>query len=174
MGEFVIVQSFVDKSHEDLGVVVQIMTTDEFESSRPACDRSEDPDETKVGRVLRIPLKEELKFLPMKFQREYPLLRICQTFVMRHNMPIKICGVAYQFDGNVLFVYYEATERVDYRALVKFLIKMYCSGSRIHMKNIALCESKFVPLPFASEALVSGKRSDNVNVLPSSSFSATR
>lgn len=153
------VRSFIDKAHEDLGIVVRVYAPEEFDVLRAMEGRYEDPDENKVGRVLRLTLPEELKYLPMKFQREYPLLRICQTFVVRHLIPMTVTGVEYQYDGNVLFVYYNSKERVDYRPLVKFLIKMYCPDTRIQMKNNHHCR-EFKPLPWAQEAMITGKSVD--------------
>ena len=164
IGEFVVVQSFVDKSQEDLGIITLMYGLEDFEMHRATEMQYEDPDEYKVGRVLRTASPDELKFLPMKFQREYPLFRICQTFAMRHSMPIVVKGAEYQFDGNVLFIYYESTERVDYRSLMKFLVKMYCPGSRVQMKNAFHCR-EFKPLEWAKEALISGKHPDTNSII---------
>lgn len=153
-------QSFVDKSHEDLGVVTKIYEPEEFAEMRSREESYEDADENKVGRVLRVASPEERKFLPMKYQREHPLFRICQNYVIRHLIPITVHGAEYQYDGQVLFVYYESKERVDYRPLVKFLIKMYCQGTRVQMKNVLHCR-EFKPLAFAAEALITGKHCMN-------------
>lgn len=150
------VQSFVDKSHEDMGVVTEIMTENQFNDSLQFLGPSDDPEENKLGKLLRIALPEERKYLPMKFQREHPLLRICQTYTVRHSLPMIIHGVEYQFDGNVLFVYYTSRERVDFRPLVKFLIKMYCKGTRIQMKKTDQSRD-FIPNASAAEALITGK-----------------
>lgn len=150
------VQSFVDKSHEDMGVVTDIMTENQYHERCQLWGPTEDPEESKLGKLLRVASPEERKYLPQKFQREHPLLRICQTYTVRHSLPMIIHGVEYQFDGNVLFVYYTSRERVDFRPLVKFLIKMYCKGSRIQMKKTDTSRD-FNPCPFASEALITGK-----------------
>lgn len=171
-GEFVLVQSFVDKSQEDLGVVTRIYTPEEFDALKEYEGPSEDADENKVGRVLRLALPEELKYLPMKFQREHPLLRICQTFVERNMLPMTVYGVEYQYDGNVLYVYYVSKDRVDFRPLVKFLIKMYCKGTRIQMKKTNQCRD-FVPVAWASEALITGKHCAPLSAAPTVVKTAT-
>lgn len=156
LGEFVIVQSFIDKSQDDLGVVVQIYTPEEFVALKEFEGPSADSDENMIGRVLRLALPDELKFLPVKFQREHPLLRICQNFVERTAMLMTVYGVEYQFDGNVVCVYYVSKDRVDFRPLVKYLIQKHCKGLRIQMKKTNQCR-EFVPVSWASEALITGK-----------------
>ena len=156
IGEFVIVQSFVDKSHEDLGVITQIYSEAEFNALKESLGPGEDADENKVGRVYRLAMEEEIHFLPLKHQRETPLLRICQAYVIRTQMPMTIYGVEYQFDGKVLHVYYVSKDRVDFRPLVKFLTKKHCQGSRVQMKKTTQCR-KFVPFKFAAQALATGK-----------------
>lgn len=140
-----------------MGIITQIYSPEAFDALRASEGRFEDPDDNKVGRVLRLALPEERKFLPVKFQREHPLLRICQNFVLRHLLPMTVHGVEYQFDGNVLFVYYVAKERVDFRPLVKFLIKVYCQGTRIQMKNTLMCR-EFKANAVAADAMITGKQ----------------
>lgn len=158
IGEFVIVQSFVDKSQEDLGIVVAVHSPEEFERLMKAEGPFLDADENKVGKVLRVALPEERSFLPVKAQRESPLLRICQTFIDRILLPMTVYGVEYQFDGNLLYVYYVSQDRVDFRPLVTFLSRKYCRGTRIQMKKTNHCR-EFMPLSFAAEALASGVHS---------------
>ena len=156
VGEFVIIKSFLDESHEDLGVVTAVYSPAAFKSYCQRVGPSEDADENTVGEILRLALPEERKLLPVKFQREHPLLRICQAFVDKILLPMTVYGVDFQFDGNVLFVYYVSKDRVDFRPLVRFLARKYCRGVRIQMKKTNQCR-EFIPFRFASESLISGK-----------------
>ena len=157
MGEFVIVRSLVDKSQEDLGVVTQIYTSSEFDALIARLGPSEDADENKIGRVLRVALPEERQLLPVKFEREAPLVRVCQAFVQRNHIAMTVYGVEFQFDGQILYVYYVSKDRVDFRPLVKFLIKTYCKGIRVQMRKTTQ-RRHFTPCQFATEALITGKQ----------------
>jgi len=155
IGEFVIVQSFVDKKLEDMGVVTQVYSREEFDAITFAMGPSDDVDENKVGKILRIATVEERQYLPLKLEKERLLLHACKEFVFHNRIPMDLYGVEYQFDGNVLFIYYTSLDRVDFRPLVRFLLKLYCKGTRINMKRTNLCRP-FLPFPFASYALTSG------------------
>lgn len=156
VGEFVIVQSFIDKSQEDLGVVTCVYSSEEFTQLMELNGPFEDADENKVGSLLRRASLHERQLLPLKSQQELPLLRLCQSFIDRILLPMTVYGVEYQFDGNLLYVYYVSRDRVDFRPLVRFLSKQYCKGIRIQMKKTNQCR-EFVPFAFAAEALSSGQ-----------------
>lgn len=133
-----------------------IYSNDEFETLRSLEGPGEDFDENRVGVVLRLASEEDRGQLPTKYKKEQPLLRICQAFVSLHKIPMSIYGVEYQFDGRVVYVYYVSKDRVDFRPLVKYLVKKHCQGVRVQMKKTTQCRP-FVPVPFATEALISGK-----------------
>ena len=156
IGEFVIVQSFMEKSQVDLGVVTRIYNPDQYRALKFVEGPFKDEEENKVGIILRVASLLERSVLPIKYQREKPLLTACQGFVRHFFIPMTVYGLEFQFDGNVLFVYYVSEYRVDFRPLIKFLIRNYCNGIRIQMKKTNLCR-EFQPLRFATEGLMSGK-----------------
>ena len=149
-------RSLVDKTLADLGVITHIFTPSEFEALITRLGPSEDADENKVGKVLRLALPEERQLLPVKFQKEQPILNVCQAFVQRNDLPMTVYGVEYQFDGKILFVYYVSKDRVDFRPLVKFLAKTYCKSIRVQMRKTTQCRD-FYPCQFATEALLTGQ-----------------
>lgn len=149
-------QSLTEQHHEDLGVVTALYTYEDFVKMSSTLSPSDDADENRVGRVLRVATDEEKKLLPMKSEREGPLLKACQTFVDRFCLDMAVHGVEYQFDGNVLFVYYAARGRVDFRSLVQHIVRIYCRKTRIQMKKTSQCRD-FIPERFAAEALATGQ-----------------
>ena len=155
IGEFIVVRSLIDKTQEDLGVVTQIYTSSEFDALLARLGPSEDADENKIGRVLRIAQSEERELLPLKHKKEQPILNVCQAFVQRNQMPMTVYGVEYQFDGKIMFVYYLSKDRVDFRPLVKFLIKTYCTDTRVQMRKTNQRRT-FLPYDFAAKQLVTG------------------
>lgn len=158
IGEFVVVQSFVDKSLEDLGVVTALYTSERFAKMRAMNGPSEDADENKVGKVLRVATWEERQLLPLKAEKEIPLLSACQYFAEQMKLELVILGAEYQFDGKVLFVYYSSVDRVDYREFVHQIIRLCCNKkTRVQMKKKTNTSLVFEPKAFAASALASGE-----------------
>ena len=140
----------MDKHSEDLGVITDIYTFEQYDEMTKVLGPSEDTDENKVGKIIRMGTIEEREFLPQKQQRENFLMNVCKQYVENRGLLMTIHGVEYQFDGNVLFIYYMSRDRVDFRPLVKFLLKLYCKATRIQLKRIDQCRD-FIPLPYASQ-----------------------
>lgn len=156
LGEFVVVQSFVDKSLEDLGVVTSLFTSEKFAKMRQQASPSLDVEENKVGKILRLATSEERIVLPLKFEKEIPLLRSCQFFAEQMNLNLSIYGVEYQFDGKVLFIYYNSLDRVDYREFVQHVIRLCCPKTRVQMKKSS-AGLGFVPKLYAACSLATGE-----------------
>jgi len=138
-----------------LGIVTEIYSAEEHDELVAALGPSEDADDNKIGKILRIANTDDKMYLPRKLERETFYLNACQQYVARTFLPMNVYGVEYQFDGNVLFVYYLSNDRVDFRPLVKFLIKAFCRGIRIQMKRTNLCR-EFIPVASASYSLSTG------------------
>lgn len=155
LGEFLIVQSFVDPNQVDMGILTKMYTVDAFYAWKRLRGRSQDHEENAVGRVIRVATQMERQLLPMKYAREGPLLEACHRLTILHGINMKVYGVEYQFDGNVIFVYYTADTRVDYRAFVYDLLKE-SNHTRVKMKKTNQCR-KFIPKEWAVTALVTGQ-----------------
>jgi len=150
VGDFLVVQSYVDKHSEDLGVITDIYTFEQYDEMTKVLGPSEDPDENKVGKILRMATMVEKEYLSQKQQRENFLLSACKQYVENRSILMTIHGVEYQFDGNVLFIYYMSRDRVDFRPLVKFLLKLYCKATRIQLKRIDQCR-EYISVPHSSQ-----------------------
>ncbi|MCZ6873871.1 MAG: stage 0 sporulation family protein [bacterium] len=63
-------------------------------------------------------------------------LNICREFVQQHQLPMKPVSVNYTLDGRKAVFYFTADDRVDFRALVKFLAERL--RTRIEMRQIGV------------------------------------
>ncbi|MDH7485288.1 MAG: regulatory iron-sulfur-containing complex subunit RicT [Anaerolineae bacterium] len=67
-------------------------------------------------------------------QREAETLARTREIVAQQNLPMKVVGVEYSFDGSRLTVYFSAEKRVDFRNLVKELSKTFRTA--VEMRQI--------------------------------------
>lgn len=154
IGEFLIVKSHINPILQDLGVVTCMYTVEEFMNLKQFLGRSQDAEENFVGTVLRVATMDERAMLPYKHSREPPTLAIAKKIVKKYSLSMHVYGVEYQFDGKILYVYYTADNRVDYRGFVFDMVRE-CNNTRVKMKKTNQCR-KFVPQPKAALALATG------------------
>lgn len=81
--------------------------------------------------VKRKATNEEINNIPVKIENENKALEICQKKVEELNLPMRITGAEYQFDGKKLTFYYTASKYVDFRNLVRTLFHVF--STRIWM-----------------------------------------
>lgn len=65
-------------------------------------------------------------------QKETEALKICREEVKKSDLPMKIVGASYSFDGGVISFAFIADGRVDFRELVKTLSKNFQRSIRLH------------------------------------------
>lgn len=151
-GDFVILDCTHDQ--EDLGVVSNHYSLQQFEANRAKFGKSADDEENKISEIVRIASDVERQHLPVKHEQEQRLLKICQHLATNvFRLPMNIYGVEFQFDGKKVNVFYTSDTRVDYKALVKE-IYVYCK-IHIWMRKTNRCV-KFSPKEFAATALITG------------------
>ncbi len=63
-------------------------------------------------------------------------LQKCREQATTHDLPIKVVGAEYNFDGSCLLVFFTSEQRVDFRALVKDLARTF--RTRIEMRQIGV------------------------------------
>jgi cell fate regulator YaaT (PSP1 superfamily) len=68
--------------------------------------------------------------------KEQEALAICRAKAKEHGLNIKAVRCEYSFDGGRLLVYFAAEERVDFRALVRDLARIF--RTRIEMRQIGV------------------------------------
>jgi cell fate regulator YaaT (PSP1 superfamily) len=69
-------------------------------------------------------------------QKEQEALAICRVKAKEHGLPIKVVRCTYNFTGGRLMVYFSAEKRVDFRALVRELARIF--RTRIEMRQIGV------------------------------------
>jgi cell fate regulator YaaT (PSP1 superfamily) len=67
---------------------------------------------------------------------EAEALQKCQEKVAEHNLPIKLVQTEYSFDGSCLVVFFTSEQRIDFRALVKDLARLF--HTRIEMRQVGV------------------------------------
>ena len=68
--------------------------------------------------------------------KEAEALAICRTKAKEHKLDIKVVRCNYSFNGGRLLVYFAAESRVDFRALVRELARIF--RTRIEMRQIGV------------------------------------
>lgn len=68
--------------------------------------------------------------------KEQEALAICKAKAREHNLAIKLVRCEYSFDGGRLLVYFASEDRVDFRALVRDLARVF--RTRIEMRQIGV------------------------------------
>jgi len=68
--------------------------------------------------------------------KEKEALSICKSMVAEHKLPMKLVRAEYNFDGSRLTFYFTSEKRVDFRALVRDLAKVF--KTRIELRQIGV------------------------------------
>lgn len=69
-------------------------------------------------------------------RKEAEALAVCRAKASEHNLPIKVVRCDYNFDGGRLLIYFSSEARVDFRALVRDLARIF--RTRIEMRQIGV------------------------------------
>ena len=69
-------------------------------------------------------------------QKEAEALAVCRTKAREHVLDIKVVRCDYNFDGGRLLIYFSSEARVDFRALVRDLARIF--RTRIEMRQIGV------------------------------------
>lgn len=154
LGSFLIVESHINHYLIDLGIVTTLWTVDEYLDHKRNIGKSLDEEENFLGTVLRVATTKERAKLPAKLENEIPTLITAKQIAMELGLLMDVYEAEYQFDGRILYLYYTAASRVDYRELVHQMVEA-CNNTRVKMKKTNLCR-KFIPKKFATVALETG------------------
>ncbi|MHB1132218.1 MAG: PSP1 domain-containing protein [Chloroflexota bacterium] len=79
---------------------------------------------------------QDLHQLESYREREQAAVEKCQQRIAIHNLPMKLVGAEYNFDGSRLTFYFTAEGRVDFRELVKDLAGTF--RTRIELRQIGV------------------------------------
>lgn len=86
--------------------------------------------------VLRKATPEDLRMRDLFRAKEQDALAKCEKKIAQHQLPMKLVGAEYNFDGSRLTFYFTADGRVDFRELVKDLGSTF--RTRIELRQIGV------------------------------------
>ncbi len=90
----------------------------------------------KLKNILRRATAIDLTQMEKYQQQEPQALEQCRGQVSEHNLPMKVIRAEYNFDGTHLTFYFTAERRVDFRALVKDLARIF--HARIELRQVGV------------------------------------
>ncbi len=85
-------------------------------------------------KILRRATDEEKRHVARLREEDAEALRICRERVDLSGLPMRVVDAEYQFDGNRVTFYFVADGRIDFRALVRDLAKIF--RTRIELRQI--------------------------------------
>eukprot|EP01034_Spumella_vulgaris_P022501 gene22501-28629_t len=165
VGDFVVTEC--DRG-VDLGVIVDILTVQQFQEVRYMDRKQTDEEVYRVRNILRLATQSERDQLPEKYHDELTVFQHCVE-VAQHIflLPMTVVDAEYQFDRTKLSVYYTSNVRIDFRELVKNVFSTF--QTRIWMKK-SNREMSFEPKRFAVLALSTGAHFNATNNMPQSAI----
>jgi len=89
-----------------------------------------------LKKVLRIATPEDHAKMQSSQEKEESAKRICLEKITERQLPMKLVGVDYSFDGSKVLFYFTAEGRVDFRELVKDLASVF--KTRIELRQIGV------------------------------------
>lgn len=89
-----------------------------------------------LKKVLRIATPEDQAKMLSSQEKEESAKRICLEKIAERQLPMKLVGVDYSFDGSKVLFYFTAEGRVDFRELVKDLASVF--KTRIELRQIGV------------------------------------
>jgi cell fate regulator YaaT (PSP1 superfamily) len=92
--------------------------------------------EVPLKNIFRKANKEDMKKWEEIKREEYKAIKICKEKIKKYNLPMKLVYVKYLFDKSRLIFYFVSTQRVDFRELVKELIKIF--KTKIELRQIGV------------------------------------
>ncbi len=89
-----------------------------------------------LKKIFRLATEEEVRRYEEGIRIEQEVYRYCYERVKERGIPMSLVGVERRFDGSKIVVYFTAEGRVDFRELVKDLVKKF--RTRIEMRQIGV------------------------------------
>ncbi|UCC77529.1 MAG: stage 0 sporulation family protein [Anaerolineales bacterium] len=132
---------FDPRGVEDLqeGAYVVVETSRARELARVVIPPKEVPQQEIVGQlkpVLRTATSVDLANAEYHARREQQALEECQEKVVEYGLPIKVIRAEYNYDGSHLVFFFTSEQRVDFRALVRDLARVF--RTRIELRQIGV------------------------------------
>ena len=87
-------------------------------------------------KVFRLATEEEVQRYERNWELENEIYAYCYGAIRKRGLPMSLVSVERQFDGGKVTVYFTADGRIDFRELVKELVKRF--RTRIEMRQIGV------------------------------------
>lgn len=94
-------------------------------------DHEVDIDSDKLPLILRKANDDDLEKQEHYEERREDALVTCRQLITKHNLPMKLVGVYYSFDGSRMTFTFTAEARVDFRGLVRDLTRNFQKSIRL-------------------------------------------
>jgi len=86
--------------------------------------------------VIRIATEDDIAQHKNNKTIEHEVLKYCQQCIEQREIPMALAGVDYRFDGSKIIIYFTAEGRIDFRELVKDLVRQF--RMRIEMYQMGI------------------------------------
>ncbi|HDI45741.1 MAG TPA: stage 0 sporulation protein [Candidatus Omnitrophica bacterium] len=103
--------------------------------SEPQEIKSED-EKKEAFKIIRKATREDFMQINRNKRRAKGAIRICERKIKQHALDMKLIGAEYSFDRTKIIFYFTAEERIDFRALVRDLAKVF--KTRIELRQIGV------------------------------------
>lgn len=118
-------------------VIVETARGQEFgEVVSPPKELPADEVVTPLKRVVRVATKGDVAQEKKNRLKEKEARKTCLEKIEKHQLPMKLIGTEYLFDGSKMIFYFSAEGRVDFRELVKDLAATF--RTRIELRQIGV------------------------------------
>lgn len=87
-------------------------------------------------KIIRRATREDILQIKRNKKKAKGAIRICEKKIKQHGLDMKLVGAEYSFDRTKIIFYFTAEERVDFRALVRDLAKIF--KTRIELRQIGV------------------------------------
>jgi len=121
------------------GEAVIVETTRARELGKIVLPCKEVPQEEVVGQlkpVLRRATEQDFKSSQRWANEEQTALQKCRQKAVESRLPIKVIRAEYSFDGTYLVFFFTSEQRVDFRALVRDLARIF--HTRIELRQVGI------------------------------------
>lgn len=155
VGSFLVVNSRIESTTHDIGIVTIVYSADEFIAMLQLIGRSSVFEKNILGKAIRVATCDERSLLPLKLEGEETALYKAQHVADKLHIDVNITDIEYQFDGKILFVY--CVSVLSSQDNQRFVKELYDALSLVDTRVIVkVNEGSFIPFKFAQHALATG------------------
>ena len=102
----------------------------------PACPNRTEPERLGTFLIVRRANRDEVEKFDRLIEREQEAFRVCQQFIAKHALPMKLIRVERFMNGSKIIFFFTAETRVDFRELVKDLVQEF--RTRVEIRQVGV------------------------------------